>query len=195
MTRMPDTLSLSLRLKDATHTIHEDLDRGIMAQGLFSSADKYRNFVQLQYQFHRDINALYNHAQLIEIIPDLSARNRFAQVCQDMEDLGFSLPDEPNPVDNKDASTAIGWLYVAEGSKLGANFLTKLAEKLGFTESFGARHLAADPAGRGPSWNAFKSAIDHAGFDPALAATGARAGFLRVKTYLLASNAKTSTPA
>lgn len=195
MTRMSDTLSLSLRLKDATHTIHEDLDRGIMAQGLFSSADKYRNFVQLQYQFHRDINALYNHAQLVEIIPDLRARNRFAQVCQDMKDLGLPIPDGASPADDKDASTAIGWLYVAEGSKLGANFLTKLAEKLGFTQTFGARHLAADPDGRGPSWNAFKSAIDHAGFDPALAVVGARAGFLRVKAYLLASNAKANTPA
>lgn len=195
MTRTSDTLSLSLRLKDATHTIHEDLDRGIMAQGLFSSADKYRNFVQLQYQFHRDINGLYSHADLVETIPDLAIRNRFALVHQDMRDLGLPLPDARNPVEAKDASTAIGWLYVAEGSKLGANFLTKLAEKLGFTETFGARHLAADPGGRGPSWNAFKSAIDHAGFDPALAVTGARAAFLRVKTYLNAPNASLNTPA
>lgn len=191
MTRLSNTLSLSLRLKDATHTIHEDLDRGIMAQGLFSSADKYRSFVQLQYQFHRDINALYSHPQLVEIIPDLVARNRFLQVCQDMQDLGLPLPAGDNPVDAQDASVAIGWLYVAEGSKLGANFLTKLAEKLGVTEDFGARHLAPDPGGRGPSWNAFKSAIDHAGFDPALAATAARAGFLRVKNYLVAPEATT----
>lgn len=191
MTRMTNTLSLSLHLKDATHTIHEDLDKNIMARGLFSSADKYRDFVQLQYQFHRDINALYSHAQLAEIIPDLAARNRFAQVCQDMQDLGLPLPAQEDPVDAKEASTAVGWLYVAEGSKLGANFLIKLAEKIGFTENFGARHLAADPGGRGPSWTAFKSAIDHAGFDPALAVTAARAGFIRVKNYLAAPEATT----
>lgn len=185
MTRTSDPLSLSLRLKDATYTLHENLDKGIMAHGLFSSADKYKSFVTLQYLFHRDANALYNHSQLLEIIPDLAARNRFAHVCQDMQDLGLTFPDEEKPIENLDASTAVGWLYVAEGSKLGANFLTKLVEKLGFTDTFGARHLAADPAGRGASWNAFKSAIDHAGFDPVLATTGARAGFMRVKNYLI----------
>lgn len=186
MTRTSDQLSLSLRLKDATHTLHEDLDKGIMAHGLFSSSEKYRNFVKLQYLFHRDVNAAYNHVQLVEIIPDLAARNRFAHVCQDMQDLSLPFPDEETTLDIPDASTAAGWLYVAEGSKLGANFLMKLVENLGFTENFGARHLAADPGGRGASWNAFKSAIDHAGFDPVLAATGARAGFLRVKNYMTA---------
>ncbi|OUJ02873.1 biliverdin-producing heme oxygenase [Acetobacter cibinongensis] len=87
MNKPSDTLSLSLRLKEATHTIHENLDKSIMAQGLFSSTDRYRNFVKLQYQFHRDINALYHHTQLVEIIPDLSARNRYAQICLDMGDL------------------------------------------------------------------------------------------------------------
>ncbi|BAU38447.1 heme oxygenase [Acetobacter pasteurianus NBRC 101655] len=178
---------LSLCLKEATHTLHVDLDKSIMAHGLFSSADKYKNFVQLQYLFHRDINDLYNHDQLVEIIPDLASRNRFAQVCQDMQDLNLPLPDEGPSMNIQDASTAIGWLYVAEGSKLGANFLTKLVEKLGFTENFGGRHLAADPGGRGPSWNAFKSAIDLAGFDPVLATAGAQAGFMRVKNYMITS--------
>lgn len=190
MNKPSDALSLSLRLKEATHTIHEDLDKSIMAQGLFSGTDRYRNFVKLQYQFHRDINALYHHIQLIEIIPDLSARNRYAQICLDMGDLDLSLASTPKPLDAEEASSAIGWLYVAEGSKLGANFLIKLAEKIGFNETFGARHLAADSGGRGSSWNAFKSAIDHAGFDPALAAEGAQAAFLRVKSYLLAANDK-----
>lgn len=178
---------LSLCLKEATHTLHEDLDKSIMVHGLFSSADKYKNFVQLQYLFHRDINDLYNHAQLVEIIPDLASRNRFAQVCQDMRDLDLPLPDEGPSINIQDASTAIGWLYVAEGSKLGANFLIKLVEKIGFTENFGGRHLAADLGGRGPSWNAFKSAIDRAGFDPVLATAGAQAGFMRVKNYMITS--------
>ncbi|MGD7069849.1 biliverdin-producing heme oxygenase [Acetobacter sp. AAB5] len=193
MTKMSDPLSLSLRLKDATHTLHADLDKNIMAHGLFSSADKYKSFVQLQYLFHRDINDLYNHDQLLEIIPDLATRNRFAQVCQDMQDLNLPFPEAGSSICIQDASTAIGWLYVAEGSKLGANFLTKLVEKLGFTENFGGRHLAADPGGRGPSWNAFKSAIDLAGFDPVLATAGAKSGFMRVKNYMMTSNALIGT--
>lgn len=159
MTRTSDQLSLSLRLKDATHTLHEDLDKGIMAHGLFSSSEKYGNFVKLQYLFHRDVNAAYNHIQLVEIIPDLAARNRFAHVRQDMQDLGLPFPDEETSLDIPDASTAAGWLYVAEGSKLGANFLMKLVENLGFTENFGARHLAADPGGRGAPGTPLKALL------------------------------------
>lgn len=194
MTRTSAPFSLSFHLKDATHALHEDLDKSIMAHGLFSSAEKYKSFVQIQYLFHRDMNALYNHAQLVEIIPDLAARNRFAQVCQDMRDLNLPFPEDGPSMSIQDASTAIGWLYVAEGSKLGANFLMKLVEQLGFTENFGGRHLAADPGGRGPSWNAFKSAIDHAGFNPARAADGARASFMCVKNYMITPNVLISTP-
>ncbi|MCK9909832.1 biliverdin-producing heme oxygenase, partial [Microbacteriaceae bacterium K1510] len=74
-------------------------------------------------------------------------------------------------------------LYVAEGSNLGAAFLLKAAARLGLDETFGARHLAAAPEGRGLSWKKFTTALD------AIALTeeeeqrvfaGARAAFSRV---------------
>lgn len=59
-----------------------------------------------------------------------------------------------------DLPTALGWLYVAEGSNLGAAFLLKEAKKLGLSETFGARHLAAAPEGRGLHWKTFIEALD-----------------------------------
>jgi len=53
---------------------------------------------------------------------------------------------------------AIGWLYCAEGSNLGAAFLmTDAQNKLRHNESPGARHLAPHMDGRGKHWRAFVS--------------------------------------
>jgi protein TonB len=54
----------------------------------------------------------------------------------------------------------MGWLYVAEGSNLGAAFLLKEAVKLNLSGSFGARHLAGAPEGRGLHWRTFTAALD-----------------------------------
>ena len=56
---------------------------------------------------------------------------------------------------------ALGWLYVSEGSTLGAAFLFKEAkERLGLSETFGARNLAAYPRGRALAWRAFVESLD-----------------------------------
>ncbi|MGG6739801.1 UNVERIFIED_CONTAM: biliverdin-producing heme oxygenase, partial [Streptococcus suis] len=53
------------------------------------------------------------------------------------------------------------WLYVSEGSTLGAAFLLKeVKEKLGLSETFGARNLAAYPEGRATVWKRFVSFLD-----------------------------------
>ena len=59
-----------------------------------------------------------------------------------------------------DLPTALGWLYVAEGSNLGAAFLLKWAAALGLNETHGARHLAASPEGRARHWRSFTEALD-----------------------------------
>ncbi|MCJ9204033.1 biliverdin-producing heme oxygenase, partial [Acinetobacter baumannii] len=60
----------------------------------------------------------------------------------------------------------LGWIYVSEGSTLGAAFLFKEAQKhLGFSETFAARNLAAYPEGRAKVWKRFVKALDEAGFD------------------------------
>lgn len=178
------TLPLSSQLKAHTHAIHEQLDHAIMAAGMFSDLAGYKKFVMIQYRFHRDVNALYTDAALARIVPDLPARNRFKCLVEDMADLDIPVPEGvENPVGD-DPSEAVGWLYVAEGSKLGAGILTRLAEKLGLDASFGARHLQPDPAGRGRSWSAFQVAIDCAGLDTGRCLVGAESGFARMIDYL-----------
>jgi heme oxygenase (biliverdin-IX-beta and delta-forming) len=190
------------RLKAATNATHERLDARIMASGAFSSRERYGQFVLVQHGFHRDIDALYSNAALDGLLPDLAGRRRFGQICQDLDDLGLHAPaaDAPPAFTGTDAdlSTALGWLYVAEGSNLGAAFLLVAAERLGFSETFGARHLAPAPGGRGLHWRTFTAALDAVDLsaeEEHRVVAGADAAFARVRALvgeLLALSAEDS---
>ncbi|MCX5520432.1 biliverdin-producing heme oxygenase [Kaistia defluvii] len=173
-------------LKAETTETHRRLDQSIMAGRPFESRDRYALFLQVQHQFHRDIDALYANPDLDRLLPDLAGRRRFGDVEQDLGDLEVATPAPATaPVFSGEADipTALGWLYVAEGSNLGAAFLIKEAAKLGLSEDFGARHLAGAPEGRGLHWKTFTAALDALELDEAEEARmieGARAAFRRV---------------
>lgn len=152
-------------LKSLTHATHERLDKSIMAGAPFSSRERYALFLKVQHGFHREIDALYSDPALDKLLPDLPGRRRLGSITQDLADLGMEPPaPEAAPTfvaaEAVDIPTALGWLYVAEGSNLGAAFLLKAAAGLGLSEDFGARHLAAAPEGRGLHWKTFTAALD-----------------------------------
>lgn len=180
--------ALSRRLKTATAAAHAALDGAIMAGGPFASRERYGRFLRVQHAFHRDLDALYGDPDLARLIPGLAGLRRLPLIVTDMDDLGLG-PADPAPApafaegERHDVAEALGWLYVAEGSNLGAAILLKQAAALGLSERFGARHLAPSPAGRGLSWRVFASALDAApldAFGKARAASGAQAAFSRV---------------
>lgn len=145
--------------------------------------------MQVQHGFHRDIDALYDDARLNALLPDLKGRRRLGEIGRDLDDLGLAAPAyDAAPVfgagETVDLAVALGWLYVAEGSNLGAAFLLKEALKLGLTEEFGARHLAGAPEGRGLHWRTFTAALDNVALSDqgdARVVTGAQAAFRRVR--------------
>ncbi|WP_317215042.1 biliverdin-producing heme oxygenase [Gluconobacter sp. GP1] len=177
--------TLSLALREKTKSIHDRTDHKIMSMGIFSSLDGYRIFLLSQYVFLRDMTNIYENEMLRNLLPDLETRNRFPWVEADMRDLGLAAPmAHRGNVIPFNPSVAVGWLYVAEGSKLGANILSKMAMSLGLTESFGARHLAPAPEGRGLSWKTFKAAIDSADLDRAMCVSAAEEAFGRFSSCL-----------
>ena len=176
------------RLKAATGETHDRLDRAIMRREPFASHERYGRFLSLQHAFHRDIDALYDDAGLQAVLPDLKVRRRLPLIVRDLADLGVLPPDhglEPVFADGApaDLATALGWLYVAEGSNLGAAFLLKEAGKIGLSERFGACHLGAAPEGRGLHWRTFTATLDALPLtvdeEPRVVA-GAEAAFRRV---------------
>ncbi|TKT76183.1 biliverdin-producing heme oxygenase [Aquamicrobium sp. LC103] len=182
-------LGRAKRLKAETHATHDRLDKAIMAGNPFESRPRYGMFLKVQHQFHRDIDALYADPVLDRILPDLAGRRRLGLIERDLADLGIEDTGAVTPPafaagDAPDIPVALGWLYVAEGSNLGAAFLLKEAAKLGLSENFGARHLAGAPEGRGLHWRTFTAALDAAALDDdeeRRMMAGANAAFTRVR--------------
>lgn len=177
------------RLREATREMHERLDKSIMMHKAFESRARYGLFVKVQHQFHREIDALYANQVLDKLLPDLWGRRRFDLIERDLVDLRVTVPSLDAPPafassTEADLPTALGWLYVAEGSNLGAAFLLNEARKLGFSETFGARHLAGAPEGRGLHWKTFTVALDGVsltGPEEERVIAGARAAFACVQ--------------
>lgn len=175
-------------LRAATSAAHGRLDHRIVAADPFGSRKAYARFLMVQHAFHADIDALYRNGKLKRVLPDLEERRRLHQIESDLEDLGITVPrtvGAPAFPERSDLSvpTALGWLYVAEGSNLGAAFLLKEAVKLGLSETHGARHLAGAPEGRGLHWRTFTAALDAVPLsrvEEALVVAGAEAAFARV---------------
>jgi heme oxygenase (biliverdin-IX-beta and delta-forming) len=156
--------SRAKRLKATTSTVHEGVDRSIMSAASFASIERYKGFLILQYLFHRDVAALYAEPQLQAAFPDLAQRCRLPLVLADMDNLGVAPPEAGQPSFTVgaplDLGAAVGWLYVAEGSNMGAALLRKEAQKLGLTDDAGAHHLAPAAEGPAPHWRAFTAALD-----------------------------------
>lgn len=165
MSEVAEQTTRSKRLKAATSTTHDSLDKTIMSANPFAAREKYALFVKVQHAFHSQIDALYDNTVLAGLLPDMEGRRRLPQIKQDLVDLNTApeaIAAAPVFADNQpvDIPTALGWLYVAEGSNLGAAFLLKEAEKIGLSAEVGARHLAAAPEGRGLHWRTFTGALD-----------------------------------
>lgn len=170
-------------LRRATHAAHQRLDQAIMAADPFSGPAGYARLLEMQHALHAEVAPLYQRADLAALVPGLAARCRLAAVQHDGADLGLRL-SAPPPAAELPRAEALGWLYVVEGSNLGAAFLLKAAQKMGMTETHGARHLAEAPEGRAAQWRGFRAALDAApaqGIAPDAVIAGAEAAFARAQ--------------
>lgn len=154
-------LSLSQRLKTETARQHDRME-ALMARGqVFASRDNYARFTAAQYLFQQDVESFFADPALREAVPDLHVRGRLQDARDDLADLGAAVPSGPPATAGVAMPGALGWLYVSEGSTLGAAFLFKDAQdKLGLSATFGARNLAAYPEGRARVWKRFVAALD-----------------------------------
>ncbi len=158
--------SLSLRLKQETAAEHERMHQLMSQAKVFLSKEKYAQFTLSQYYFQREIEHLFEKEGVAGLIPDLDIRGRSKQALADLNDLGIQPNEQQLQSENVQLPEALGWIYVSEGSTLGATFLFKEAQKhLGFSETFAARNLAAYPEGRAKVWKRFVQALDETGFD------------------------------
>ncbi|MCU1763495.1 biliverdin-producing heme oxygenase [Pseudomonas sp. 14P_8.1_Bac3] len=151
----------SQRLNQITHEPHTRLDALVKAHAPFETQANFARFVVAQYLFQSELVALYNDAELTAIVPDLPARCRAEAAKADLADLDTEVPAPvAGAVHHPSKAEALGWLFVSEGSKLGAAFLIKRAVGLGLSETFGARHLGEPAGGRAQGWKTFVKTLD-----------------------------------
>ena len=151
----------SQRLNQITNEPHTKLDALVKAHAPFETQANFARFVVAQYLFQSELVSLYNDAELTAIVPDLPARCRAEAAKADLADLETEVPAPvAGAVKNPTKAEALGWLFVSEGSKLGAAFLIKRAVGLGLSETFGARHLGEPAGGRAEGWKSFVKTLD-----------------------------------
>ena len=151
----------SQRLNQITNEPHTKLDALVKAHAPFETQANFARFVVAQYLFQSELVSLYNDAELTTIVPDLPARCRAEAAKADLADLETEVPAPvAGAVKNPAKAEALGWLFVSEGSKLGAAFLIKRAVGLGLSETFGARHLGEPAGGRAEGWKSFVKTLD-----------------------------------
>ncbi|ANJ57897.1 heme oxygenase [Pseudomonas silesiensis] len=155
----------SQRLNQITHEPHGKLDALVKTHAPFATQANFARFVVAQYLFQSELVALYNDTELTAIVPDLPDRCRAEAARADLDDLEAELPEPvAGAVKNPTKAEALGWLFVSEGSKLGAAFLIKRAVGLGLSETFGARHLGEPAGGRAEGWKSFVKTLDGLAF-------------------------------
>ncbi|MCK3834059.1 biliverdin-producing heme oxygenase [Pseudomonas fluorescens] len=178
----------SQRLNQITNEPHTKLDALVKAHAPFETQANFARFVVAQYLFQSELVALYNDAALNTIIPDLAARCRAEAAKLDLADLDTDVPAPvAGAVKNPSQAEALGWLFVSEGSKLGAAFLIKRAVDLGLSETFGARHLGEPAGGRAEGWKSFTRTLDSLEFsaeEEAAVEKGAIDAFVRFTVLL-----------
>lgn len=178
----------SQRLNQITTAPHTRLDALVKAHAPFETQPNFARFVVAQYLFQSELVALYNDADLIKIVPDLAERCRADAARLDLADLDSDIPAPvPGAVQNPSKAEALGWLFVSEGSKLGAAFLIKRAVGLGLSETFGARHLGEPAGGRAEGWKRFTRTLDSLEFsaeEEAAVEKGAINAFMRFTVLL-----------
>ena len=151
----------SQRLNQITHEPHSKLDALVKAHAPFETQTNFARFVVAQYLFQSELVALYNDPELVALVGDLPARCRTEAAKADLADLDTEVPAPvAGAVNNPSKAEALGWLFVSEGSKLGAAFLIKRAMGLGLSETFGARHLGEPAGGRAQGWKTFVKTLD-----------------------------------
>ncbi|MCH4883007.1 biliverdin-producing heme oxygenase [Pseudomonas sp. TMW22080] len=151
----------SQRLNQITNEPHQKLDALVKAHKPFDDAASFARFVVAQYLFQSELKALYTDPALKEIVPDLPERCRAEQAKADLADLNTEVPAPvAGAVNSPSKAEALGWIFVSEGSKLGAAFLIKRAVGLGLSDSFGARHLGEPAGGRAEGWKSFIRTLD-----------------------------------
>lgn len=159
---MPDA-TLHLRLRAATAPAHAALERDLGWEARVASLAGYRGLLVRLYGFHSAWEPAIGTALADGAFFD--PRRRLAALSRDLAFLGLSAEGidglaRPRPITLDRAATAMGALYVLEGSTLGGRVIGRhIAATHGLTGG-GLAYYSAHGARTGAMWAAFRDRLD-----------------------------------
>ncbi|HEX8460327.1 MAG TPA: biliverdin-producing heme oxygenase [Segetibacter sp.] len=156
---------LSDRLKEETKSAHLEVEALIMprVKGLNSPA-AYADLLNIFYGYFSPVEKKIESYIEPDIIADAAERRKAAAILQDITFLGeqkqenecIKLPAIYN------TATALGAMYVLEGSTLGGVHLSKIISgKMNFTANEGVEFFNGYGSGTLGKWNSFKDRLNN----------------------------------
>ncbi|GJE44310.1 biliverdin-producing heme oxygenase [Methylobacterium soli] len=183
-------MSLHQRLRAATAAAHENLERSLDWEARVATLDGYRVLLARFRGFHAVYEPAIGAALGDEAF--FAPRRRLARLDADLRHLGATsdpdaLPGPPAPA-LADPASAIGALYVLEGSTLGGQMIgRRIAALHGFDAETGCGYYLAHGRRTGAMWAAFRARLDALAEGPdaeAAAIAAAEATFDALRLWL-----------
>jgi heme oxygenase len=162
--------AIAIRLKTETLQAHEDLEKhpNIIALGegemtLTGYSDVLRRF----YPFWTLVeDVAYNRADVKSVLPDIDDRKLSQNLAADLRALNLTpAPSCPPITWVNDLPSAMGTIYVIEGSTLGGRVIVKrVMDQLGLTPEHGCSYYSGYGSETGNKWKAFMAGLDACNF-------------------------------
>ena len=169
-----------LILKAATEAQHHSLDHGFGALDLKNRND-YKSFLTAQAAVLRPLENWLTQQGIARVLPDWPARRRSEAVASDLAGVNTEMlaDDAVSISDRASAPLLLGVAYVLEGSRLGAQYLSR--EVAASPDRAVRDNMRFLTHGAGQKlWPSFLEILERNVIDPAAAdeaAAGARATF------------------
>lgn len=152
---------LSDKIKEATKTAHQQLEVLVVKRlkAIGSNAD-YANLLKHFYAYFSKVEQAIAPFISAEVLPDYASRRNASYLKKDIEALGGTTDELPQAQAPVIASTisALGALYVMEGSIMGGRIIVQMLEKAGITK--GVSFFSGYGEATGQMWQRFTDVLN-----------------------------------
>ena len=152
---------LSEKIKEATKSAHLNLEKLVVQQlKSIKTNEDYSNFLKKFYTYFSQVEKVISPYITPQLLPDYADRRNSSYLENDIEALGSDVKEiatvEVPKIDSE--VSALGALYVMEGSILGGRIIIQMLEKLGVTE--GVTFFSGYGAETGQKWGVFTQVMN-----------------------------------
>jgi heme oxygenase len=152
---------LSSNIKEATHTAHQQLEVIVVKKlKAIRSQAEYADLLKHFYAYFNKVEQAIAPFITTEVLPDYASRRNSSHIKNDIEALGATVTDLPlaEAPAIPDTISALGALYVMEGSIMGGRIIVQMLEKAGITQ--GVSFFSGYGEATGRMWQGFTEVLN-----------------------------------